>query len=62
LVFIRELIDMIVKKTDYVEQFLRASELSVRLPTRTWKPVTQRKIYVVLGLFMWKEEGHCVLV
>jgi hypothetical protein len=44
---------MIVKETNrYVEQFLCGHELSIRLPARAWKPVTEGEIYVVRGLFM----------
>jgi hypothetical protein len=35
-----------------MEQFLRGRELSIRSHSRAWKPVTEGKIYVVLGLFM----------
>jgi hypothetical protein len=53
LFFNRELIVTIVTETNtYAEQFLRGRELSVRLPARAWKPVTDREVYVVLGLFM----------
>jgi hypothetical protein len=53
LFFNKEIIDSIVKETNrYAEQFLRGRELSVSLPARAWKPVTDREIYVVLGLFM----------
>jgi hypothetical protein len=40
------------KQTDNVEQFLCGRELSVMLPARAWKPVTEGEIYIVLGLFM----------
>jgi hypothetical protein len=53
LFFNKEIIHNIVKETNrYVEQFLRGHELSVSLPARAWKPVTDGEIYVVLGLFM----------
>jgi hypothetical protein len=44
---------MTVKETNRcTEQFLCGHELSIRLPDRPWKPMTDGEIYVVLDLFM----------
>jgi hypothetical protein len=52
LLFSRELINKIIEETNrYAEQFLHRYKLSSRSTARTWKPVAERGIYVVLGRF-----------